>query len=93
MLFLDSDVMPLCNLDYMFRLSETSTPLNMKLKKEPLLAENVILAGRNEAAHGGFFMLTPREGDWKQLQSVIRRKEEKALRLPWPHWDEIEVSE
>ena len=91
-LFLDGDIIPLCKLDYMFRLSEPLASLKMNLKK-PLLTENVILAGRNEAAHAGIFMLKPREGDWEQLQSVIRKKEDKALTLPWPHWDEVEVSD
>ena len=87
-LFIDADVMPLCNMDYMFELSDPTDT-----NKVPLLKENVIIAWRGEAANAGFFMMKPNDNDWKQLQREIRRKEEKALTLPWPHWDKVEVRE
>jgi len=84
-LFIDADIMPLCNLDYMFELSEPA-----EINKLSLLKENVIIAWRDEAANAGFFMMKPNNDDWKQLQREIRRKEEKALSLPWPYWDKVE---
>ena len=90
-LFIDADTMPLCNLDYMFELSEPSSSV-VEVNKKPLLKTNVIIAGRGEGANAGFFMMKPNNEDWEQLQREIRRKEEKALTLPWPHWDEVEVS-
>jgi len=57
----------------------------------PLLKENAIIAWRGEAANAGFFMMKPNDDDWKQIQREIRRKEEMALTLPWPHWDKVEV--
>eukprot|EP00934_Nitzschia_sp_Nitz4_P008352 Nitzschia sp. Nitz4//scaffold73_size107353//79856//81295//NITZ4_004329-RA/size107353-processed-gene-0.197-mRNA-1//-1//CDS//3329557503//8342//frame0 len=75
-LYLDADVMPLCSLDYLFRLSE-----------EGKLQPNVVLAWFTEPSHGGFFLLTP--GKYAELQAVIRRREEEALQLPYPHWDPV----
>ena len=90
-LFLDGDIMPLCNLDYMFELSDPPTSKHHDLEK-PILRQNVIVAWRREAANAGFFMLKPNNDDWEQLQNEIFKKEEKALELPWPYWDETEVS-
>jgi hypothetical protein len=82
-LFLDGDIMPLCDLDYLFELSEPESG-------EAVLKENVVLAWRKEAANAGFFMLKPDKDDFQLIQEVIRIKEEKALPMPFPHWDEVE---
>jgi hypothetical protein len=84
-LFLDGDIMPLCSLDYLFELSE---PLD---GRPAVLKENVVLAWRKEPANGGFFMLQPNREDYLKLQDIIFRREQKALDLPWPHWDPIEA--
>ena len=73
------------NLDYIFELSEPESS-----STEPLLKHNMIVANVEEASNGGFFMLRPSMVDWAVLQHEIRRKEETALELPWPHWDPIE---
>ena len=83
-LYLDADILPECNLDYIFELSEPEGQV------EPLLKENMIVANIEEASNGGFFMLRPSMEDWALMQRVIRRREEAALELPWPHWDPIE---
>eukprot|EP00934_Nitzschia_sp_Nitz4_P006470 Nitzschia sp. Nitz4//scaffold7_size249615//178403//179910//NITZ4_001194-RA/size249615-augustus-gene-0.37-mRNA-1//-1//CDS//3329558493//6460//frame0 len=82
-LFLDGDVVPICNLDYLFELSEPEYG-------SPLLKENAVLAWKGEAANAGFFMFQPNQSDFQLMQEVIRVKEEKALQLPFPHWDEVE---
>jgi hypothetical protein len=82
-LFMDSDVMPVCNMDYLFELSEPEIG-------EPMLKENVVLAWRKEAANAGFFMLRPDKDDYTLIEQVIRTKEEKALTMPFPHWDPVE---
>mmetsp|Transcript_33217 Transcript_33217/g.37770 ORF Transcript_33217/g.37770 Transcript_33217/m.37770 type:complete len:451 (-) Transcript_33217:19-1371(-) len=82
-LYMDSDVMPLCNLDYLFDLSEPS-------EAKPLLKENVILAGSHEPCSGGFFMLRPKPGELERLRKVIRDREWKGIQQPWPHFDEKE---
>ena len=82
-LFIDADIMPLCSLDYLFELSEPEDGPG-------ILKENVVIGWRREAANAGFFMLKPNREDYLDLQEVILRKEQKALDLPWPHWDEVE---
>lgn len=59
-IFLDADVMPLCNLDYLFHLSEKGT-----------LKENIVIAGNNEPANGGILMLRPAVGEFEQIQKII----------------------
>ena len=83
-LFLDADMMPVCNLDYMFALSDHGS---YNGTKGPKLQESVIMAAQNEACNAGFFMLKPSMKDWDLLQQHIRAKEEKALELPYPWWD------
>ena len=62
-LFMDSDVTPFCNLDYMFAHSMG--------KKNAIFAPNVILSYKREPSQGGFFMLSPEEGDYERLQDII----------------------
>ena len=54
-LLMDGDVMPYCELDYLFELSETGK-----------LEENIVIAGRMEPSSGGFFMLTPHAQDYDE---------------------------
>jgi hypothetical protein len=85
-IYVDSDVMPFCNLDYLFELSEPED-----VTQEAILKENIILAWTLEPAHGGFFMLSPGQGEYEQVQSIIARQEEKAMTLPPPkRFDAIE---
>jgi hypothetical protein len=67
-LFLDADVLPLCNLDYMFDLSE-----------QGIIKENFIMASRGTPANGGFFMLRPGIGEYSQIESIIQRQQERAI--------------
>lgn len=76
-LYLDADVMPLCNLDYLFELSETGR-----------LQENVVLAWWNEPASGGFFLLTPGPGQFETLQQLIASQERKSAKTQ--DFDEVQ---
>jgi alpha-N-acetylglucosamine transferase len=72
-LFLDGDVIPLTNLDYLFQLpdpDDTTTPT--------LLRENVVVAGTQEPANGGFFMLAPHDQALAQVNRIIQNREERA---------------
>ena len=64
-LFLDSDLLPLGNLDYFFELSDGPNAM---------LKENMILAGRNIPMCAGFFMMSPKEGDYERAQQIIHEK-------------------
>lgn len=80
-LFLDADVMPRCNLDYMFHLSEGPNPP---------LQENAILAWTNEPAAGGFFMLKPNHTDYLlnleiQMKRLLHQGETFDVIKGWGH--------
>jgi hypothetical protein len=58
-LFLDADVLPLCNLDVYFDLCD-----------QGIIAPNFIIAYKHEPAQGGFFLISPEPGDWETYQDV-----------------------
>lgn len=78
-LYLDSDVLPLCNLDYIFHLSTEAGKFYLK--------PNFVMAWTEEPANGGFFMLEPKEGDYEQLQAIIAHQRDRDRHLPYPHFD------
>jgi hypothetical protein len=86
-LFLDSDIMPVCNLDYMFELSEPPVGQLESATPPALLKGNVVLSWKTEPGHAGFFMLSPGPGKFNEIQQIIRRREEEALNMTYPYWD------
>ena len=75
-LFMDGDIMPLANLDYLFEMSVAG-----------ILRENLVLQGTYEPASGGFFMLEP--GHLPQVNDIIRRREQTGKTLAYPHFDNV----
>jgi alpha-N-acetylglucosamine transferase len=75
-LFLDADIVPLYNMDYLFQLSESGS-----------LKPNVMLASRGEPCNTGVFLMHPEPGAWEELQGVIAKHHEQARKLPYPHFD------
>ena len=71
-LFLDADILPLANLDYLFELSDGP---------HPLLQPNLVVASLNEPANGGFFMLEPSVGAYEALQGVISHQRDQAKKF------------
>lgn len=86
-LYMDSDVYPLCNMDYLFELSDPLPAPHSDTAKFQL-KENVIVSYKSEPASGGFFILKPNATDFELIQSLIIKYEMNALTLPYPHWDE-----
>jgi Alpha-N-acetylglucosamine transferase len=81
-MFLDADVVPLVNLDYMFHLSDpdyTDLPT--------LLRPNVITASLREPCNTGMFMVEPSKEGFEQYQDAVKRQRERAKHLPYPHFD------
>ncbi len=72
-LYLDADIMPLNNLDYMFELSVDSKSTN---NESSVFEENVGIAYNNEPVSGGFFMLTPKESDYERIKKIIANNEQ-----------------
>jgi hypothetical protein len=76
-LYMDADVTPWCNLDYLFVLSEKG-----------VLKENLVIAWWHEPASGGFFMLKPGIGELDALNDVIHRQQVLAKnQSSWPPFD------
>jgi hypothetical protein len=59
-MFLDSDAMPLCNLDYIFDLSYEGT-----------IKPNLIFPGQEEPVNAGMWMIEPSQKDYERLQLII----------------------
>ena len=76
-LFLDTDVLPLCNLDYLFMLSEKG-----------ILQENVLHAMYDDPVNAGLFVITPNLEHYQQIQQVIRRVSPDHI-LPPPNFDPV----
>lgn len=76
-ILMDGDVMPVANLDYLFELSDDNKfgPGNSTLK------ENVIVSGPFEPANAGFFMLSPKEGEYDEITEIIHTRQEKAKKI------------
>ena len=78
-LYLDSDNMPVCNLDYIFDLSDGPNPI---------LKENLVVAWNKEPANGGFFMLKPGKGEHDELKAILeetRQGSEFDEKKGWGH--------
>ncbi|CAB9507973.1 Glycosyl transferase family 8 [Seminavis robusta] len=74
-LYLDGDVMPTNNLDYLFELSDGPNPM---------IKENAVLAGYTEPANGGFFMMRPNATAYQDILSMIAGRTLQSLkRLKW----------
>jgi len=73
-LYLDSDVMPTANLDYLFAYSDPD------VHWLPALEENFVVTGKYAPINGGFFMVTPHEGDIEKINELIQAKESAQLR-------------
>lgn len=81
--YLDADLMPLVNLDYLFRLSDVG---KMTDKQLPVLRPNFILASRGEPCNGGLVVLEPGKGKLDQMLRIIEGQLEQGARLPYPHF-------
>ncbi len=78
-LFLDGDLMPYCNLDYLFQLTDGN---------QPLLQGNVIVATAIEPATASFFLLSPGPSEMQQLESIVTEQRKWAANRTWPPFDE-----
>lgn len=94
-MYLDYDVLPTCNLDYMFDLSDPvpkSSGLLSNADSDFRLKENVIVAYQSEPSSGGIFILKPNASDYDHIKRIIHEKEARALNEPYPHWNSTVVS-
>ena len=64
-LYLDRDLVPFCNLDYYFELSDGPNVV---------LSENVILSHEATSAYGAIFMLTPKTHGILKIMDIINQQ-------------------
>jgi hypothetical protein len=82
-LYMDADAMPLCNLDYLFELSSAG-----------ILRKHVLLAWWNEPASGGFFLMTPSQGDYEELHALVEAQERQvAIQNDFDGWGTLQGKE
>ena len=78
-LYMDSDTMPLVNLDYLFHLSEPNDRITLR--------PNLIHSSKGEPCQGGFFIVHPEENEWNRVQDIIAKQRQLGSQLPYPHFD------
>ena len=81
-MFLDADIIPVANMDYLFQLSDdedTTLPT--------ILRPNVIIATRGEPCNTAFFIVKPSLENYDKLQAAIERQHEEGRKIDYPHFD------
>lgn len=69
--------MPVCNLDYIFELSDGP---------EAVVKENLVVAWTKEPSNGGFFMLKPEKGGQEELERIVHETRSKGAFDPIVGW-------
>ena len=88
-LFLDTDVLPLCNLDYVFDLVGAGD--GALWDDGNSTRRNLILAWKTEPSNAGFFIVRPGKGELDELNEIIRRQRESHhAKTQWPPFSEEE---
>jgi lipopolysaccharide biosynthesis glycosyltransferase len=81
-MFLDSDIIPMTNLDYFFHLSDPDYTL-----LPTLLKPFFIMATREEPCNTGMFMVEPSKHAFQEYINIVNLQKEKAKTLPYPYFD------
>jgi len=86
-MYLDSDVLPLSNLDALFEASDPDADDNtivasakgkeQQQGQQQQVHETLVLRGGHEPALGCLFMVSPRPGDLERVDALIRKKEQQ----------------
>ena len=100
-MYLDADVIPLNNLDYVFELSvmkyndynisgiKELEGIPEDMKKYSIVQENIGLSSNNEPINGGLFVMKPNKTDYQALLDVVERREREGYHfnetLGWGH--------
>ena len=84
-MFLDSDTLPVTNMDYIFHLSDPDYKL-VPTVMNPYL----VLSSRREPTNGAMFVVEPSAWLYEQYLETVRIQREKALTMPYPHFSKRE---
>ena len=88
-MFLDSDAIPVCNMDYVFDLLTAPRPDGSNASAGAA-RRNLILSFNRCPAQGGFFVLAPGAGEFGELSAIVRRQQESNYsRTHWPPFDPV----
>ena len=77
--YLDADILPVINLDYY-----------MDLSVQGVFQPNYVVATKGEPSNGGLFMISPQEGDYEALQTIIHNQKESVKELGYPWWNKTD---
>jgi hypothetical protein len=93
-MFLDADVLPFTNMDYLFEISDPESERSKAVIKsangnttKPLIKPNFIMATKGEPCNAGVFMVEPKPGDYRKLLDMVHAQREAAKHLPYPHFN------
>jgi hypothetical protein len=75
-MYLDSDIMPMNNLDYLMEQADSG-----------LLQPNVMIASNGEPANGGMFIVRPNQTVYQHIQSIIHSWGNRLAKRK--EWDEV----
>jgi Alpha-N-acetylglucosamine transferase len=81
-MFLDSDLIPMTNLDYIFHLSDPDYTL-----LPTLLKPNFIIATREEPCNTGMFMVEPSKDAFQKYTNIVNLQKKNAKTLSYPYFD------
>ena len=88
-MFLDSDAIPVCNMDYVFDLLTAPRPDGSNASAGAA-RRNLILSFPGCPAQGGFFVLAPGAGEFDELNAIVRRQQESNYsQTHWPPFDPV----
>ena len=69
-LFMDSDVLPLCSMDYLF---------NESFDKNGTLSDFVMVSDSVAPFAGSFFLVTPKRGEFERIINIVRQHRNRAV--------------
>lgn len=75
-MYLDSDVLPMNNLDYLMEQADTG-----------FLKPNIMIASNREPANGGMFIVRPNHTIYQHIQSIIHKWGDRLAKSK--EWDEL----
>ena len=84
-MFLDGDLIPLLNLDYIFHLSDPD-----HAETPTLIKPNLITASLREPCNTGMFMVEPSVEAFAKYNDAVLKRRENAKTLPYPYFDYTE---
>lgn len=80
-LFLDADLLPICNTDWIF---------NESFNDDGLFSDTVVFNSGVAPATAAFFLMTPQEGEFQRILDIVERQRNKSnakfdYKLGWGH--------